>query len=161
MTALNDLDRFHLVMDSIDRLPQTGDQGIYLKQQRKGKLGSAMAWASKKYRCDLDIKKMSSCALVQRARTDSGIGAGFDQITSWRFLAFANHRPQLWPQIPILFRFGLPNQGLVVVVQDAGIFVAHERGGLHSIAMERQVVRPERMSQPVWWPINDPGCCRW
>jgi xylulose-5-phosphate/fructose-6-phosphate phosphoketolase len=38
MTVLNDLDRFHLVMDSIDRLPQTGDQGIYLKQQLKDKL---------------------------------------------------------------------------------------------------------------------------
>jgi xylulose-5-phosphate/fructose-6-phosphate phosphoketolase len=38
MTVLNDLDRFHLVMDVIDRLPQTGDQGIYLKQQLKDKL---------------------------------------------------------------------------------------------------------------------------
>jgi xylulose-5-phosphate/fructose-6-phosphate phosphoketolase len=38
MTVLNDLDRFHLVMDTIDRLPQTGDQGIYLKQQLKDKL---------------------------------------------------------------------------------------------------------------------------
>ena len=38
MTVLNDLDRFHLVMDSIDRLPQTGDRGIYLKQQLKQKL---------------------------------------------------------------------------------------------------------------------------
>ncbi len=38
MTVLNDLDRFHLVMDTIDRLPQTGDQGIYLKQQFKDKL---------------------------------------------------------------------------------------------------------------------------
>ncbi len=37
MTAMNDLDRFHLVMDSIDRLPQTGDEGIYLKQQPKPK----------------------------------------------------------------------------------------------------------------------------
>jgi hypothetical protein len=37
MTVLNDLDRFHLVMDVIDRLPQTGDQGIYLKQQLKDK----------------------------------------------------------------------------------------------------------------------------
>ena len=38
MTVLNDLDRFHLVMDVIDRLPQTGDRGAYLKQQLKDKL---------------------------------------------------------------------------------------------------------------------------
>jgi xylulose-5-phosphate/fructose-6-phosphate phosphoketolase len=38
MTVLNDLDRFHLVMDAIDRLPQTGDKGIALKQQLKDKL---------------------------------------------------------------------------------------------------------------------------
>jgi xylulose-5-phosphate/fructose-6-phosphate phosphoketolase len=36
--VLNELDRFHLVMDAIDRLPQTGDKGIYLKQQLKDKL---------------------------------------------------------------------------------------------------------------------------
>jgi xylulose-5-phosphate/fructose-6-phosphate phosphoketolase len=38
MTVLNDLDRFHLVMDTIDRLPQAGDKGIYLKQKLKDKL---------------------------------------------------------------------------------------------------------------------------
>jgi xylulose-5-phosphate/fructose-6-phosphate phosphoketolase len=38
MTVLNELDRFHLVMDTIERLPQTGDVGIYLKQQLKDKL---------------------------------------------------------------------------------------------------------------------------
>ena len=38
MTVLNDLDRFHLVMDTIDRLPQAGDQGIALKQQLTHKL---------------------------------------------------------------------------------------------------------------------------
>jgi xylulose-5-phosphate/fructose-6-phosphate phosphoketolase len=38
MTVLNDLDRFHLVMDAIDRLPQTGDKGAALKQTLKGKL---------------------------------------------------------------------------------------------------------------------------
>src|SRR5258707_2289721 len=38
MTVLNDLDRFHLVMDAIDRLPQTGSKGIDLKQQLKDKL---------------------------------------------------------------------------------------------------------------------------
>jgi xylulose-5-phosphate/fructose-6-phosphate phosphoketolase len=38
MTVLNELDRFHLVMDTIDRLPQTGDQGVYLKQRLQDKL---------------------------------------------------------------------------------------------------------------------------
>jgi xylulose-5-phosphate/fructose-6-phosphate phosphoketolase len=38
MTVLNDLDRFHLVIDAIDRLPQTGSEGAYLKQQLKDKL---------------------------------------------------------------------------------------------------------------------------
>jgi len=38
MTVLNDLDRFHLVIDTIDRLPQTGSEGVYLKQQLKDKL---------------------------------------------------------------------------------------------------------------------------
>jgi xylulose-5-phosphate/fructose-6-phosphate phosphoketolase len=38
MTVLNDLDRFHLVIDAIDRLPQTGDKGIYMKQQLENKL---------------------------------------------------------------------------------------------------------------------------
>ena len=35
---LNDLDRFHLVMDTIDRLPQIGDSGANLKRQLKDKL---------------------------------------------------------------------------------------------------------------------------
>jgi xylulose-5-phosphate/fructose-6-phosphate phosphoketolase len=38
MKVLNDLDRFHLVMDTIDRLPQTSDKGIALKQQLKDRL---------------------------------------------------------------------------------------------------------------------------
>ena len=38
MTVLNDLDRFHLVMDVIDRLPQTGDKGLALKRRLKVKL---------------------------------------------------------------------------------------------------------------------------
>ena len=38
MAVLNDLDRFHLVMDAIGRVPKTGDRGIYLKQQLKDKL---------------------------------------------------------------------------------------------------------------------------
>jgi xylulose-5-phosphate/fructose-6-phosphate phosphoketolase len=38
MTVLNDLDRFHLVMDVIDRLPQLGAQGADLKQAMQAKL---------------------------------------------------------------------------------------------------------------------------
>jgi len=38
MTVLNEMDRFHLVMDVIDRLPQTGTKGVYLKQLLQDKL---------------------------------------------------------------------------------------------------------------------------
>ena len=38
MTVLNDLDRFHLVMDVIDRVPQAGENGAFLKQQLQRKL---------------------------------------------------------------------------------------------------------------------------
>ena len=38
MTVLNDLDRFHLVIDAIDRLPRTGAKGVYLQQQLREKL---------------------------------------------------------------------------------------------------------------------------
>ena len=34
----NDIDRFHLVLDVIDRLPRLGSKGAYLKQQLKDKL---------------------------------------------------------------------------------------------------------------------------
>ncbi|HXP89713.1 MAG TPA: phosphoketolase family protein [Fibrobacteria bacterium] len=38
MTVLNELDRFHLVMDAVDRLPQTGERGLHLKRQLQEKL---------------------------------------------------------------------------------------------------------------------------
>ncbi len=38
MTVLNDLDRFHLVMDTIERVPKCGERGVYLKQVLKDKL---------------------------------------------------------------------------------------------------------------------------
>jgi xylulose-5-phosphate/fructose-6-phosphate phosphoketolase len=38
MTVLNELDRFHLAMDAIDRLPAAGSAGTYLKQKLQDKL---------------------------------------------------------------------------------------------------------------------------
>jgi xylulose-5-phosphate/fructose-6-phosphate phosphoketolase len=38
MTVLNDLDRFHLVIDTIDRLPATGEPGLVLKRRMMDKL---------------------------------------------------------------------------------------------------------------------------
>ena len=38
MTVLNDMDRFHLVMGAIDRLPQTGEKGIGLRRLLENKL---------------------------------------------------------------------------------------------------------------------------
>jgi phosphoketolase len=38
MTVLNEPDRFPLVMDAIDRLPQTGDKGISLNHHLRDKL---------------------------------------------------------------------------------------------------------------------------
>ena len=38
MTVLNDMDRFHLVQDAIDRLAQLGDRGAYLKERARGLL---------------------------------------------------------------------------------------------------------------------------
>ena len=38
MTVLNEMDRFHLAIDAIHRLPQTGDRGVYVKGLLKDKL---------------------------------------------------------------------------------------------------------------------------
>jgi len=38
MTVLNNMDRFHLVIDTIDRLPDVGTKGTYLKQAMEMKL---------------------------------------------------------------------------------------------------------------------------
>ncbi len=38
MAVMNDMDRFHLVEDAIDRLPQLGGRGDYLKQEMRDKL---------------------------------------------------------------------------------------------------------------------------
>ncbi len=47
MTVLNDLDRFHLVMDVIERVPQAAENGGALKQQLKDKLIEHRAYIQK------------------------------------------------------------------------------------------------------------------
>ena len=38
MTVLNELDRYHLAMDAVDRLPQTGEVGLALKRELRDRL---------------------------------------------------------------------------------------------------------------------------
>ena len=47
MTVLDDLDRFHLVMDAVDRLPQTGEHGMGVKRLFKGKLAEHRQYIDK------------------------------------------------------------------------------------------------------------------
>ena len=44
MTVLNEIDRFHLVIAAIDRLPQTGDQGSTLQRTLREKLAEHKAY---------------------------------------------------------------------------------------------------------------------
>lgn len=48
MTVLNDLDRFHLVIDTIDRVPLTGEKGAALKQQLMQKLAEHKQYIGEK-----------------------------------------------------------------------------------------------------------------
>ena len=38
MTVLNDMDRFHLVIDTIDRVPRAAEEGAHLRQILTDKL---------------------------------------------------------------------------------------------------------------------------
>jgi xylulose-5-phosphate/fructose-6-phosphate phosphoketolase len=46
MVVLNDLDRFHLAMDVVDRLPALGARAGYLKQKLSERLMEHKAWIS-------------------------------------------------------------------------------------------------------------------
>ena len=47
MTVLNDLDRFHLVQDVINRLPQLGESGANLKKLMQDKLAEHKLYINK------------------------------------------------------------------------------------------------------------------
>jgi xylulose-5-phosphate/fructose-6-phosphate phosphoketolase len=77
MTVLNELDRFHLVMDTIDRLPQTGTKGVRLKQQLQAKLIEHKAYIDRNGQDLPEIRNWKwsasqpkSAKLVQQADAD-------------------------------------------------------------------------------------------
>jgi xylulose-5-phosphate/fructose-6-phosphate phosphoketolase len=47
MVVMNDLDRFHLVMDVIDRVPKLGSKAAYVKQKLQDKLISHQHYIQK------------------------------------------------------------------------------------------------------------------
>ncbi len=65
MTVLNELDRFHLVMDAIDRLPQTSDRGIYLKLQLRNKLVEHKQYIDKHGQDMPEIRNWNSNAIAR------------------------------------------------------------------------------------------------
>ena len=76
MTVMNDMDRFHLVMDTIDRLPQTGSKGAYLKQQLAGQAHRAQAVHRRTRRghagdprLEVGQPQMNTQSLIDTART--------------------------------------------------------------------------------------------
>lgn len=62
MTVLNDLDRFHLAMDVIDRLPQTGSEGA-------------------------DLKRLLSKKLIEHRKYINEHGEDMPEIQNWRWMA--------------------------------------------------------------------------
>ncbi len=55
MTVLNEMDRFHLVIDALNRLPHYGSKGTYLKQQLRDKLVEHRQYINK---CGLDLPEV-------------------------------------------------------------------------------------------------------
>ena len=60
MTVLNELDRFHLVIDAVNRLPQTGTRGDYLRQNQDA------SWSS------TSSTSINSARTCRKSETGSG-----------------------------------------------------------------------------------------
>ncbi len=72
MTVLNELDRFHLVMDVVDRVPQVGEAGLRLKQFLEDKLVEHRAYICRE-------------------------GRDLPEVRGWRWPADATRRPEESP----------------------------------------------------------------
>jgi xylulose-5-phosphate/fructose-6-phosphate phosphoketolase len=81
-TALNELDRFHLAMDAIDRPPQIGDKGITLKQQLKNKLIEHKQYIADKGQDMPEIPKLVR-GIVIRGRVTPHSGRMLTRIMFW------------------------------------------------------------------------------
>ena len=65
---------------------------------------------------------------------------------------------RIWPQLPELQRGWPRHERLVMVMDDAWIFVAKQGGSLHRIAKGGEVVGRKRVAKTVVWPFFDPRC---
>ena len=68
MCVLNDLDRFHLVGDVIDRVPKLGARAAYAKQAIRDKLIDHQR-----------VHRPSTATICPRSRLDMGPGSGFQR----------------------------------------------------------------------------------
>lgn len=70
MTVLNDLDHFHLMMNTIGRPPQTGDNGISLKLPLKAKLIEHKQYVDK---CGEDLPGSCQLEVGREQRKQTGV----------------------------------------------------------------------------------------
>ena len=66
MAVLNDMDRFHLVQDVIERLPQLKNRCAYLKQEMQDKLIEHKCYIQKMVRTCLKSKTGNGAGLLAR-----------------------------------------------------------------------------------------------
>ena len=70
MTVLNELDRFHLAMDVVDRVPAAGEKGVHLKQALAAKLLEHRAYIN---RYGEDMPEIRNWKWIPGADPDRGI----------------------------------------------------------------------------------------
>ncbi len=131
MTVLNDLDRFHLVMDVIDRVPQTGDKGVYLKQQLKDKLIEHKQYIDKNGRgsagdSQLDMEPVLSSVAPKASMNDRDGKANLGRVVAVRGSVVDVRFDEHLPPIYSVLRTG--DRGRIVIEVLAQRDAHHVRG---------------------------------